>query len=84
MAVEYKGGKCVFCGYCRDIAALDFHHLDETQKDFGLSQKGLTRSWQKIQEELGKCILVCANCHREIHSGSIRVNMLSLEMKEPQ
>ena len=70
MAVEYKGGKCVFCGYAKDIVALDFHHLDESRKDFGLSQRGLTRSWERIKQELDKCILVCANCHREIHSGS--------------
>jgi hypothetical protein len=38
MAVDYKGGQCIICGYKREIAALDFHHLDETQKDFGLSK----------------------------------------------
>lgn len=68
-AVEYKGGKCIFCGYQRDTKALDFHHLDESKKSFGLSERGLTRSWGKILEELDKCVLVCANCHREIHSG---------------
>ena len=72
MAVEYKGGKCINCGYKKDIAALDFHHVDETKKDFGLSQRGLTRSWDRIKKELDKCILVCANCHREIHSGTLQ------------
>jgi 5-methylcytosine-specific restriction endonuclease McrA len=68
-AVQYKGGQCTICGYKSEITALEFHHLDETKKDFGLSQRGLTRSWSRIREELDKCILVCANCHREIHSG---------------
>ncbi len=69
MAREYKGGKCVMCGYSRYSGALDFHHKDPSQKDFGLSTKGLTRSWEKIKEEIDKCVLVCANCHRELHAG---------------
>ncbi|MBW7959894.1 hypothetical protein H3C65_00150 [Patescibacteria group bacterium] len=68
-AIAYLGGKCHFCGYNRSYAALDFHHIDEKSKLFGLSQDGLTRSWEKTKKELNKCILVCANCHREIHVG---------------
>jgi predicted HNH restriction endonuclease len=48
---------------------LDFHHLNGKEKEFGLSQKGITRSWAKTELELKKCILVCSNCHREIHAG---------------
>lgn len=69
LAVEYRGGKCELCGYDRDISALEFHHKDPRSKDFGLSARGLTRSWERVQKELDKCILVCANCHRELHSG---------------
>ena len=69
MAVQYKGGKCFFCGYKRCMDALQFHHTDSSKKDFGISQKGLTRSWDRVKKEADKCILVCANCHREIHSG---------------
>lgn len=69
MAREYKGGKCMICGYKRYLGALDFHHLNPKEKDFGLSVKGLTRSWEKIKQEIDKCILICANCHREIHGG---------------
>ena len=68
MAVAYKGGKCVRCGYDRCIEALEFHHTDPTEKDFGISNKGYTRSWKRIQEELDKCVMLCANCHREIHA----------------
>ena len=68
MAVEYKGGKCEKCGYNRCIEALEFHHNDVTQKDFGISNKGYTRSWNKVKEELDKCTMLCANCHREIHA----------------
>ncbi|MFA5270914.1 MAG: hypothetical protein WC412_01065 [Candidatus Omnitrophota bacterium] len=67
MAVEYKGGKCEKCGYSRCIDALEFHHCNSNEKDFSISKKGYTRSWQKVKEEIDKCMLVCANCHREIH-----------------
>ena len=74
LAVEHKGGKCFLCGYTRCIWALDFHHIDESQKEFSLSVRGLTRSWEKIKNELDKCVLVCANCHREIHAGVVDLN----------
>jgi hypothetical protein len=63
------GGKCQCCGYNRCIGALDFHHVDPTTKEFNISQNGLTRSIHKVIEELRKCALVCANCHREIENG---------------
>lgn len=65
-AVEYKGGKCVKCGYDKCLASLDFHHEDPTQKDPNWRKM---RSWkfEKIKDELDKCILVCRNCHGEIH-----------------
>lgn len=69
MIIEYKGGQCIICSYHRCNGALDLHHIDSAQKEFGLSVRGLTRSWEKIQAEANKCILVCANCHREIHAG---------------
>lgn len=71
-AVEYGGGECQLCGYKKCINALSFHHKDPTQKDFGLSARGLTRSWEKMKPEIDKCILVCANCHAEMHAGLIK------------
>lgn len=68
LAIEYKGGKCEICGYNKCSDALDFHHKDPTTKDFSLSHAGLTRSLAKTLMEVDKCMLVCANCHREIHS----------------
>lgn len=67
-AIAYKGGRCQSCGYDRCREALEFHHLNSFRKDFGISSKGYTRSWGKVQKELDKCILLCANCHREIHA----------------
>ena len=71
MAVEYKGGKCKICGYDKCYDALEFHHLEPNKKDFGISTEGHTRSWVSVKKELDKCILVCANCHREIHHKEI-------------
>jgi DNA-binding CsgD family transcriptional regulator len=71
-AVEYKGGKCNICNYDRCVSALEFHHLEPSKKDFTLSQS-MNIAWNKIEEELDKCILVCANCHREIHEGIIKI-----------
>jgi len=66
-ALEYKGGKCSRCGYDRCGDALDFHHSGGG-KDFGISQDGLTRSWARVKAEIYKCVLICANCHREEHA----------------
>lgn len=49
-AVEYKGGKCALCGYRKCIDALDFDHLDENKKMFGLSQREIRRSWARVKE----------------------------------
>lgn len=69
MSIEYGGSECQICGYKKCARALNFHHKDASAKDFGLSARGLTRSWEKIKKELDKCILVCANCHMELHEG---------------
>ncbi len=59
---------CKVCGYDRCKAALDFHHLDPDKKEYKISD--LRHSEKHIlMEELLKCIIVCANCHREIHQG---------------
>ena len=73
-AVDYKGGKCKICNYDRCVSALEFHHLEPSKKDFTLSQS-MNIAWDKIKEELDKCILVCANCHREIHEGIIKIGL---------
>lgn len=60
------GGKCGICGYNKCKAALAFHHL--AKKTFLISDSRI-RSWERIVEELRKCVLLCENCHREIHVG---------------
>lgn len=61
------GNACYLCGYNKCQAALQFHHIDTKSKLFALSHKGLTRNFNALQKEAEKCILVCSNCHAEIH-----------------
>lgn len=68
-ALEYKGNKCECCGYDKTSWALELHHKDPTKKDFNISDRDIHLDWPAIKEELDKSILVCANCHREIHAG---------------
>lgn len=79
-AVAYKGGKCERCGYCKNLAALEFHHLDPTKKDFQLS-KGNYLSWENCLPELDKCQLLCANCHREVHDELRKPSKVALEVE---
>lgn len=66
-AVKILGGKCLKCGYNKCIDALEFHHENPNVKEFKLGS-GNTMSWKQYKEEAMKCILVCSNCHKEIHS----------------
>lgn len=65
-AIKYKGGKCEKCGYDKCEWALDFHHTNSKEKEFTISRY-CTLSWEKLKIELDKCIMLCANCHREKH-----------------
>jgi hypothetical protein len=65
-AVEYKGGRCQRCGYSKCLSALEFHHIDGDTKEDILSVLA-RRTFDKMKPELDKCILLCVNCHREIH-----------------
>jgi 5-methylcytosine-specific restriction endonuclease McrA len=67
-SVQYKGGKCNRCGYNKCLDALEFHHIDRSDKEFGIGTKGATRAWEKLKIELDKCELLCSNCHKEEHS----------------
>lgn len=69
--VEYKGGECEICRYCRSMSALEFHHRDPSEKDYTISQlRSIGKVFDgRVQEELDKCHLLCNRCHREVHDG---------------
>lgn len=60
------GNKCCICGYDKAVSALEFHHIIPESKEYGISG-GTCHNIQKDLDEVKKCVLVCANCHREIH-----------------
>ncbi len=64
--IDYKGGKCEKCGYCKCKSALEFHHREPGEKDFDISRTR-TNFREETQKELDKCDLLCSNCHRETH-----------------
>lgn len=68
---DYLGEwKCCKCGYNKYIGALELHHVDPSKKEAQPS-KIMSRSEKRIIEEISKCIIVCSNCHREIHAGLV-------------
>ena len=68
LLISVMGGKCCFCGYDKCNAALEFHHINQEDKKYGLSS-GNCHSLEDDLAEAKKCILLCSNCHREIHNG---------------
>lgn len=72
--INIFGGGCGICGYNRCNSSLALHHLNPDEKEYGLGQfMAHPRKWEIIKEELKKCILVCHNCHGEIHEGLITI-----------
>jgi hypothetical protein len=66
--IALLGGSCSRCGYRRNHAALEFHHVLPDSKSFDLSTRSLSnRTWESVLAESAKCLLVCSNCHAELH-----------------
>jgi hypothetical protein len=72
--ISYKGDKCSNCGYNKCLEALDFHHLDPKTKEYGISTliraftHGTIKDKEIVYKEINKCILLCKNCHTELHN----------------
>jgi transposase-like protein len=71
--VAKAGGRCAVCGYDAYAGALQFHHVDPSQKRFGLALGGLTRALAEVRQEARKCVLLCGNCHAEVEAGLVEV-----------
>jgi hypothetical protein len=72
-AIAYAGGKCKDCSGIFHQSVFDFHHLDTKQKDFNI-MVNKSASLESIKPELDKCVLLCANCHRDRHYNSSNLN----------
>jgi len=68
--IDAFGGKCAICEYNKCNEVFEFHHLDPSEKDFQWSQvNGSIRSWSVLVHEMQKCVMLCSNCHKEVHAG---------------
>lgn len=65
------GGKCTICGYNKCLSALDFHHKDPKKKLGSVGELHSKKGKKYAYEEAKKCILICSNCHHEIHEKNL-------------
>ena len=58
------------CYVCDEATAcaLDFHHVESEAKEFDIAC-GYTLSWERLLEEINKCVVLCKNCHAKLHNG---------------
>lgn len=68
--------KCIVCGES-DENCLDFHHVDKDSKKFSISSvlHDNTHSCKSVIEELNKTCVLCSNCHRKLHGGTLGVDI---------
>lgn len=73
-ALDAFGNRCGICGYNKCTRALCFHHVDPSKKEFKLRTfRSMCISWERIVKELRNCVLLCANCHMEVHDGITQI-----------
>lgn len=79
-AVLWFGGTCYGCDEEHQAPLFEFHHWEARDKAFGIAGNGVARSWERTVAELKKCVMLCANCHREVHAGlrTIRPTLLGI------
>lgn len=86
--MEEAGGRCCICGYARNMRALQFHHIDPSEKRLEINAKGVAVALEKLRVEARKCVLLCSNCHAEVEDGmtSIPADLLGAahSMSDPR
>ena len=60
---------CVICGYRRVLPALHFHHINPSEKSHCIAEKLGAATVGDLLKEISKCVVLCANCHAEVHNG---------------
>lgn len=84
-AVLARGGKCEICGYNKNIGVLEFHHRNPDEKEYQIDMRAFSNtSLEKLQKELNKCDLLCANCHRELHHPELFLDKVKEIIKDCQ
>jgi len=73
--IGFISSGCQICSYNRCFRNIVFHHLRD--KQFSLDERHFQYALQTILDEIRKCIIVCHNCHGEIHDGLISSERLN-------
>lgn len=75
--IAFRGSKCERCGYDKNLASLQFHHINPLEKDTNMDMRKLSNSTSEwCLNELNKCLVLCANCHGEEHSPHLNLKEL--------
>lgn len=74
---------CQICGYNKCIGSLDFHHADPKEKDLTISRAIRIWGTKRLTEEINKCIVLCANCHRELHYNQNNAGKVLMDTRLP-
>lgn len=70
LIIQAAKQQCMCCGYNRCMKALEFHHIDESTKLFDISDYGSgSITCEMVEVEIQKCVVLCSNCHKELHAG---------------
>lgn len=80
---ELRSRGCQICGYNKHPHVLQFHHIDPTDKKYDLKYLSKGVGIDKIKIELGKCAVLCANCHIEVHAGLHPDYLINTPINEP-
>lgn len=81
--VEAMGSHCQICKYNKCFDALELHHINPSEKEFGFGAiMAHPVKWDIIKEELKKCILLCSNCHREVHDNLVEIPKIYQQFDE--
>jgi hypothetical protein len=80
--IAEAGGACAICGFDDHPAALQFHHIDRSEKSFTI-RNGETRSLDRMRQEASKCALLCANCHAQVEAGAADLPLTSTDEVAP-
>ena len=83
LLIEHMGGQCKLCGYKKCNGALIFHHLVENTKSFRIACS-MGKNIEAIKEELKKCVMLCQNCHIEVHLGVARIKGSAVRFGRPR
>jgi len=70
--IQAFGGKCGICGYRRCHQAFNFHHLDPSKKKTEVMAV-VQYAWARLVIEARKCVMLCSNCHAEVHAGTTKI-----------